>query len=207
MSAALPTSASPQDGPPASPPPEVPHDSGPDPTPTVIAPLEEVVPDIRPDESITSLPLAPRPQSLGQVQSLEDPHDLPVSLPAQAHLSVPAHAHSALTVSHIERDRPLPAIPANATLAPHREALLRPRVSSDPGYGYPHRRSHRPLRTRPPPVQPLDLPGSGVFRQRSVPIPGEIEFEDVTPARVQSPLQVRRVRIVTYCGYDVYRFV
>ncbi|KAN0135075.1 hypothetical protein V8E53_006966 [Lactarius tabidus] len=191
MSAALPTSSSPHDAPSVSHPPEIPRDSGPDPAPTVIVPPDEVIAETRPDESTSSLPPAPRPQSPEQVPRLEDP-PARVELhahPAPAHLFVPARPLSAPTGSHIERDRPLPAIPANATLAPHREASLRPRVSSDPGYGHPHRRSHRLRHYEPPPVQPLHLPGSGVFRQRSATIPGEIEFEDVAPERVRSPFQ------------------
>ena len=202
MSAALPTSSSLHDVPPASPPSET-RDSGPGPTTTVVAPLEEVVAETRPDESMTSLPPAPRPQSPEQVPHLLDP-PARVELhghPAPAHLAVSARPHSALTVSQIERDRPLPAIPANVTLAPHREALLRPRVSSDPGYGHARRRSHRLRHSEPPPVQPLGLPGSGVFRQRPASIPGEIEFEDVTPARVRSPFQVRPLR--PHCGHHV----
>ena len=115
-----------------------------------------------------------------------------------AHPSVPVRPHSALTVSHIERDCPIPAIPANPTLAPHREALLRPRVASDPGYGHAHRLFHRLRLSEPPPVQTLELPGSGEFRQRSATIPGEIEFEDVTPALVRSPFQVRPLH--PHCG-------
>ena len=204
MSAALSTSPPPQDAPSVSPPPEIPRDSGLDRTPTVIVPSDEVNAETRPDESMTSLPApTPRPQSPEQAPRVVDPParvDLRAHA-APAHLPVPARPHSVLTVSHVERDRSLPAIPANATLAPHREALLRPRIASDPGYGHAPRRSHHLRHSEPPPVQPLELPGSGVFRQRSVTIPGEIEVEDVTPARVRSPFQVRPLS--SHCGYHV----
>lgn len=189
MSAAPPTSSSPQDVPSASPPPEIPHDSGLDPTPTAITLSVEVIAERRPDESSTSLPPAPRPQSPVQPPDLVDSPD-----PAQALLSAPARPHSALTVSLTERNRSLPSIPANATLAPQREASLRPRVASDPVYGHANRRSRRSRRSEPPPAQPLDIPGSRVFRQRPATHPGEFEFQDVTPARVQSPFQVRPLR-------------
>lgn len=200
MSAALPTSSSPQDVPPASPPPEIPRDSDPDPTPTAITLSAEVVAESRPDETSASLPLASRPQSPEQPPGLVD---LPARVelhapdPAQALLPAPARPHSAVTESLIERDRPLPAIPANVTLALERDALLRPRVASDPGYRHANRRSHRSHRSRhsePPPALPLELPGSGVFRQRPATVPGEFEFQDVSPARVQEPAQVRPLR-------------
>jgi hypothetical protein len=193
MSAALPTTTPPQDIPSVSP---APPESGPDATPIVIVPSDEVIAETRLDESTASLPPAPRPQTPEQVPRLTD-QPARVELhahPAPAHLPVTARPHSPSTGSQFERDRPLPAIPANATLVRHREALLRPRVSSDPGYGQAHRRSHRIRHSEPPPVQPLHLPGSGVFRQRSATIPGEIEFEDVTPARVRSPFQVGPLR-------------
>jgi hypothetical protein len=195
MSAALPTSSSPQEDPPASLPPEIPHDSGLDPTPTVIVPSDVVIDETGLDEPTTSLRPFPFPHSSEQVPRLVDPpggvelheHRAPV------HISIPARPHS-VTGSHIKRDHPLPAIPANATLAPRGEVLLRPRVTSDPGYEHARRRSHHLRRPEPPPVQPLHLPGSGVYRQRSATIPGEIEFEDVTPARVRSPFQVCPLR-------------
>lgn len=135
MSAALPTLSPVHDVPPASPIPSIHRDSGPGPTTTVVAPSEEVVAETRADESMSSLPPAPRPESSEQVPHLLDPPARVEShgRPALTHHSVPARPNSTLTVSQIERDRPLPAIPANVTLVPHREALLRPRVSSDPG--------------------------------------------------------------------------
>ena len=204
MSAAPSISPPPQGVPSLSPPPEIPRDSSPDRTPITVVPPDEVIAETRPDESTTSLPApAPRPRSPEQVPDLVDPparaelhaHHAP------AHLPTPARPHSEITVTHVERDRTLPAIPANATLAPHREASLRPRIASDPGYGHAPRRSHRHRHSEPPPVQPLELPGSGVFRQRPATIPGEIEVEDVSPARERSPFQVRLLR--SHCGYHV----
>jgi hypothetical protein len=163
-----PTSSSPQDVPPASSPPEIPRDSGPGPTPIVVAPLAEVVAETGPDESITSLTPAPRTQSPEQPPDLVDPPvrvKLHVPDPGPSLLSTPARPHSVFTVSYIERDQPLPSIPANAALVPQKDALLRLRVASDLGYGHAHRRSHRSRHSEPPPVQPLDIPGSGVFRQ------------------------------------------
>ena len=189
------TSSSPQDVPPASPPPEI---LRPGPTPTVVAPSAEVVAETTQDESITSLSPAPRTQSPEQPPDLAEPPvrvELHVPDPGPSFLSTSTRPHSAFTVSYIERDRPLPSIPANAALAPQRDALLRPRVASDPGYGHAHRRSHRSRRSEPPPAQPLDIPGSGVFRQRPATHPGEYEFRDVSPAREQSSSQVRPSRL------------
>ena len=197
MSAALPTSSSPQDVPPASLPPEISRDSGPDPTPAAITPSAEVVEESKPDEPSTSLPSAPRPQSPEQPPGHVD---LPARVelhapdPAQAHFSAPARPHSASAVSLTERNRSLPSIPANAALAPQREALLQPRFASDPVYGHANRRSHRWGRSEPPPAQPLDIPGSRVIRQRPAIHPGEFEFQVMSPTRVQSPFQVRPLR-------------
>ncbi|KAH9035709.1 hypothetical protein EDB85DRAFT_837925 [Lactarius pseudohatsudake] len=175
--AAIPASSSSQAAPPASPPPEIHRDPDPDPTPTVtvVAP-SEIVAETKPDESTTSLPPAPPPQSPEQPPGM----DRPATVESQ-----PPDPAPALRVRpRAESERPLPAVPANAdvTLSPRAQASLRARVVSDPGNG-----STR----RPPPVQRLDLPGSGIFRQRPAIHPGEFEFPDEwTPARVMSPSQL-----------------
>ncbi|KAH8981714.1 hypothetical protein EDB92DRAFT_169382 [Lactarius akahatsu] len=173
----IPASSSSQAAPPTSPLPEIHRDSDPDPTPTVtvVAP-SEIVAETKPDESTTSLPPAPPPQSPEQPPGIVD---RPATV--ESHPPDPAPALRARPRS--ESERPLPAVPANAdvTLSPRAQASLRAHVVSDPGHG-----STR----RPPPVQPLDLPGSGIFRQRPAIHPGEFEFPDEwTAARVMSPSQ------------------
>src|SRR6266702_225224 len=190
MSAAIPTPSSPQVVPPASPPPAVRRDPDPDPTPTAIAP-SDVVAETKPDEPITSLPPTPPPQSLAQPSGLVDRPARVESHapdPAPALRSVPARPHVALSTSFIEGE-PLPAVPANVTLSPRMETLLRPRVASDPSKEH----AHRPVRlSQPPPVQRLELPGSGIFRQLPAIYPGEFEPQDVlVPAQGTSPSQVR----------------
>ncbi|KAH9020198.1 hypothetical protein EDB84DRAFT_1515644 [Lactarius hengduanensis] len=172
MSAAIPTSPSSQAAPPASPPP---RDSDPDPTPTVtvIVP-SEIVAETRSDESITSLPAAPRP---------EQPPG-PVDQPARVESHTPDPTAPALHAIPVrpraESERPLPAVPADGvTLPPPTQASLRPRVASDLSHANAH---------RPPPVQRLDLPGSVIFRQRPATYAGEYEpREEWAPARVTSP--------------------
>jgi hypothetical protein len=205
MSAAIPTSASSQDVPPASSPPEIPRDSDPDPTPTVIATSElEIVAETNPDESVTSLPPAPRPQSPEQTLGLvHQPAKVESNTPdpAPALRSVPARPHPEFTVSLIERERPLPAVPPNATLAPPMEASLRSRVVSDP---CAHRRSRR---FDPPPAQPLDLPGSVIFRQRPATHPGYFDspVRSLTRINRHSQVQVRPLApaLVAPCGCAV----
>ena len=200
MSAAIPTSSSSQDVPPPSPPPDIPRDSGPDPTPTVITTSElEIVVEIKPDESVTSLPPAPaRPQSPEQPPG---PVHRPerVESPALALRTAPARPHP---MSLTERDRPLPAIPPNATPAPPREeASLRPRVVSDPVNA--HRRDRR---SEPPPARPLDLPGAVVVRRRPATHAGDYDPPFGSPPRIRSPLQVRPLASRTFvasCGYHV----
>ncbi|KAH8977158.1 hypothetical protein EDB83DRAFT_2538140 [Lactarius deliciosus] len=184
MSAAIPSSPSSQVAPPASPPPRIHRDPNPDPTTTVtvIVP-SEIVAETKSDESITSLPAAPRPQSPEQPPG-------PVDQPArvESHTPDPAPAPRAAPVRpRSESERPLPAVPVNVTLPPPVQASLRQRVASDPGNGS----AHRPVRhSEPLPVLRLDRPGSGVFRQRPATYPGEYESrEEWAPARAMSPSQ------------------
>ncbi|KAI9435135.1 hypothetical protein H4582DRAFT_705906 [Lactarius indigo] len=178
MSAAIPTSS--QAAPPASPQSEIHRGPDPDPTPTVtvIAP-SEIVPETKPDESATPLPPAPPAQSPEQSPG-------PVDRPArvESHPPDPAPALRAVPVHmRAESERPLPAVPTNAdvTSSPRAQASWRPPVVFDPG--------NRNTR-RPPPVQRLDLPGFGIFRQQPAIHPGEFEFPDEwPPARVMSPSQ------------------
>ncbi|KAH8981715.1 hypothetical protein EDB92DRAFT_1952870 [Lactarius akahatsu] len=184
MSAAIPTSSSSQAAPPASSPPRIHRDPDSDPTPTVtvIVP-SEIVAETKSDESITSLPAAPRPQSPEQPSG-------PVDQPArvESHTPDPAPAPRAAPVRpHSESERPLPAVPVNVTLPPPVQASWRQRVASDPGDGSAHRSVRH---SEPPPVLRLDRPGSGVFRQRPATYAGEYEpREEWIPARVTSPSQ------------------
>ena len=202
MSAAIPTSSSSQDVPPASPSPEIPRDSGPDLIPTLITTAElEIVAETKPDESVTSLPRAPRPQSPVQPPDLVhrparvESHEPD---PAPALRTVTVRPHPALNVSLIdERDRPLPTPPPNTTL----DASLRSRVVSDPGNVHAHSRS-RSRRSEPPPAQPLDLPGSMVIRQRPAAFPADFG----SPVRSWGrPSQVRPLApaFIASCGYHV----
>ncbi|KAI9435136.1 hypothetical protein H4582DRAFT_2080055 [Lactarius indigo] len=185
MSAVIPTPSSSQAAPPASPPPEIHRDPDPDPTPTgtVIAPSKTVA-ETRSDESITSLPLAPRPQSPEQ----RPPGSVDQPAKIEPHTPDPApDPRAAPARVRAESERPLPAVPANAnvTLSLPVQASLRQRVASDPGNG-----SSYHVRHSAPPVQRLDLPGSGIFRHQPATHPGEFESRDEWhPARVMSPSQ------------------
>ncbi|KAH9056318.1 hypothetical protein EDB87DRAFT_1261407 [Lactarius vividus] len=184
MSAAIPTSPS-QAALPASPPAGIHRDSDPDRTPTVtIVVPSEIVAETKSDESITSLPAAPRSQS-------PDHPPGPVGHPTtvEPHMSDPAPALHAVPVRpHSESERPLPAVPANVnvTLSHPAQASLRQRVASDPGNGSAHRSVRH---SEPPPALRLDLPGSGVFRQRPATHPGDYGSHEWAPARVMSPSQ------------------
>ncbi|KAI9455705.1 hypothetical protein BJY52DRAFT_1279315 [Lactarius psammicola] len=183
MSAAIPTPSSSQAAPPASPPFEIHSDPDPDPTPTAIAP-PEVVAETKPDESITSLP--PAPQSPAQPPVLGDQParvEIHAPEPTPALRTVPTRPPSTLSASRIEGERPLPAVPANATLPPRMEAPLRARVASDLGNGD----AHRPLRRSEVYLaQPLERPGSRIYRQRPATYPSESEPQDVLVPRVTS---------------------
>ncbi|KAI9455707.1 hypothetical protein BJY52DRAFT_1188258 [Lactarius psammicola] len=179
MSAAIPTSSSSQAAQPASPLPEIQihRDPDPDPTPAAVAP-SVVVAETKPDESKTSPPPAlRRPQNPAQPP---DPQDLPVRVESHAPDPAPARPQA-------EGERTLPAVPANVALSPRVQASLRLRVASDSG----NENAHRPVRRfEPPPVQRLDLPGSGYYRQRPATYTGEFESQDGwAQARVMSPSQ------------------